>query len=133
MFLTNFDKSYIKSSKLVVEKMTSMRKSHEYIFRKVYLSDKIFEDSNKELKIGYLNIQNLTAELHAEYVNSDKNLNNLDILVLAETWLISKSDDKILDKLSNFHMLYRYDAGDAIKHCGLLILGSKQSKFNQRI
>ena len=107
-----------------------MRKSHEYIFRKVYLSDKIFEDSSKELKIGYLNIQNLTAELHCEYVNSDKNLNNLDILVLAETWLISKSDDKILDNLSNFHILYRYDAGDSIKHCGLLILGSKQSKFN---
>ena len=130
VFLANFDKSYIKSSKVVVDKMKSMRKFHQYVFKKIFLSDKIFEDSNKELKIGYLNIQDLTADLHAEYVNSDKNLNYLDILVLAETWLTSQSDKEINEKLNNFHILHRYDANDSKKHCGLLILGSKQSIFN---
>ena len=59
VYLASFDKSYIMSSNLVVNKMRSMQKFKQYIFKKIYLSDKIFEDSTKELKVGYLNIQNL--------------------------------------------------------------------------
>ena len=64
-----------------------MRKFRPYPFYKVYLEDYVFLDS-LELKIGYLNINDLTAEYHAEYINSDRNLSKLDILaILTQDWM----------------------------------------------
>ena len=131
VFLENFDKSYIKASQKVIEKIEVMRKFQNYIFKKVYLSDTIFQNSDQELKIGYINIRNLTAKLHAEYINADKNLLNLDILVIAETWLTEMDNEYDVEKkLDNFTILARFDADDSSKHCGLLALSSIKSKFN---
>ena len=131
VYLEDFDKSYIKASEKVLDKIQTMRKFQKYIFKKVYLSDKIFQKSDQELKAGYLNTRNLTAKLHAEYINADKNLQCLDILVIAETWLTEKDDDyKVAKDLDNFNILARFDANDSSKHCGLLALSSKSSKFN---
>ena len=131
VFLENFDKSYIKASDKVIEKIEAMRKFQKYISKKIYLSDQIFKVTDQELKVGYLNIQNLTAKLHAEYINADKNLHNLDILVIAETWLTEKDDDcEVEKKLDNFNVVARFDADDSIKHCGLLALSSRKSKIN---
>ena len=131
VFLEDFDKSYIKASQKVLDKIEAMRKFQKYIFKKIYLSDQIFLNSDQELKVGYLNIRNLTAKLHAEYVNADKNLFNLDILVIAETWLTDHDNDEdVAKKLDNFIMLARFDAGDSSKHCGILVLSSRKSKFD---
>ena len=131
VFLEDFDKSYIKVSKDVLEKITAMRKFQYYTFKKIYLSDRIFILPNKELKVGYLNIRDITAQLHAEYINSDKNLLNLDVLVIAETWLTWRdSDEELAGRLDNFSILARHDAEDSLKHCGLLLLSSKQSTVN---
>ena len=77
-----------------------------------------------------MNINDLTAEFHAEYINLDKNLNNADILVIADTRLSKDiSDDWVNDKLNNFKMFSRYDSGDSIKHMGILALCSKTSNI----
>ena len=64
-----------------------MRKFSSYKFKKIYLDEKIFEEQDSEVKIGYLNINGLLDGGHAEYLNEDKNLLNLDLLTLAETKL----------------------------------------------
>ena len=65
---------------------------------------------------------------HIKYFNEDKNLNKLDIIVLAETKL--KDTDRNIEKdLSNWEIIGRYDVGDARKHMGLLLLKSKESKL----
>jgi ATP-dependent exoDNAse (exonuclease V) alpha subunit len=74
VYLQDFDPSYIQVNKKTEEVIEAMRKFRRYPFYKVYIEDKVFVDDNLELKIGYLNINDLTAEYHAEYINSDKNL-----------------------------------------------------------
>ncbi len=50
-----------------------------------YLEDKIFMDESEEVKLGYLNINGLKHKV--EDIDADKNLLNLDCLILAETKL----------------------------------------------
>jgi hypothetical protein len=50
-----------------------------------YLEDKIFTDEAEEVKLGYLNINGLKYKV--EDIDADKNLLNLDCLILAETKL----------------------------------------------
>ena len=64
-----------------------MRKFRQYKFKKIYLEEKVFKIDNNEVKSGYLNINGLDGGYHAEYLDADHNLKNLDILVLAETKL----------------------------------------------
>ena len=93
--------------------------------------DQIFNVPNQEIKVGYLNIRELKAYLKAEYLNNDKNLNHLDLLVIAETWLTwLDDDDDLARKLDNFSIIARHDAEDSIKHCGLIVLKSKKSKLD---
>ena len=63
----------------------------------MYLDEKVFKIDNGEIKLGYLNINGLDGGYHAEYLDADHNLQNLDILVLAETKLDQnmKSDQLI--------------------------------------
>ena len=131
VFLADFQTSYIKCNKQVMSKIEAMRKFRQYIFKKIYLEDEIFISSDKkELKAGYLNINDLTAEYHAEYLNGDKNLQNLDILVIADTRLTEQHSNSVLsEKLDQYSILKRCDAKDSSKHMGLLVLGSKGSRF----
>ena len=67
---------------------------------------------------------------HAEYLNMDYNLGNLDLLVLAETKLDQQcSTQRIQDKLKNWNIFNRYDSDDGSKHMGLLLLTSKKSSI----
>ena len=77
----------------------------------------------------WLYINGLIEGSHAEYLNSDKNLQSLDLLVLAETKSSASVKDKFIEeKLSNWNIVYRFDATDNKKHMGLLLLCSKKSK-----
>jgi hypothetical protein len=94
----------------------------------------VFVEDSLEFKIGYLNVNDLTAEFHAEYVNSDINLRNVDILALADTRL---GEDQMKtfceEKLDNFEVIKRFDATDGSKHMGMLLLLSKTSSFAKLI
>ena len=134
VYLQDFDTSYIQANKRTEEVIEAMQRFKSYPFYKVYLDDKVFKNDSLEFKIGYLNINDLTAELHAEYVNSDKNLAKLDILALADTRLGDKqTDDFLMEKLSNFQVLKRFDADDGSKHMGMLLLLSRTSSFKELI
>ena len=131
VFLKAFEKSYIQVSNKVVEKITAMRKFQNYNFKKIYLFDQIFNVPDKEIKVGYLNIRELKANLKTDYINNDKNLNHLDLLVIAETWLTWLDNDEDLSRtLDNFTIISRFDADDSMKHCGLLLLQSRKSRLD---
>ena len=111
-----------------------MIKHRSYIFKKIYLDDKVFKIDEKEIRVGYLNINGLLDGGHAQYLNADKNLNNLDILVLAETKLdVNCSEQQIESYLDNWNILARYDSKDERKHMGLLLLSSKKSKLPTQV
>ena len=130
VYLADFDESYIKVNKNVMQKIETMRKFKSYKFKKTYFEDKVFQNDGQELKLAYLNVNDLTAEFHTEYINLDKNLSNVDILVIADTRLTKDfSDSWLQEKLDNFIVIARYDSGDLTKHMGLLALCSKKSKL----
>ena len=131
LFLRSFDISYISVNEKIEEKVNAMRKFDYYRMKKIYLEEKIFLHEESELKLGYLNINGLIDGNHGEYLNADKNLLNLHILVLAETKLDRSFDTaNVLRLLSNWDVIGRYDADDKSKHMGLLLLASK--RFNNR-
>ena len=134
VFLKSFDRSYIQVNTKIEEKINSMIKHRSYIFKKIYLDDKVFKIDEKEIRVGYLNINGLLDGGHAQYLNADKNLNNLDILVLAETKLdVNCSEQKIESHLDNWNILARYDSKDERKHMGLLLLSGKKSKLPTQV
>ena len=94
-----------------------------YQFKKIYLDDEIFEDSSNEIKVGYLNINGLLEGNHLSYLDSDKNLTNLQILVLAETKLLPSSNSASIEsQLKNWTILNRFDADSGKKNMGLIVL-----------
>ena len=128
VFLKSFDESYIKVNKSIEEKVEAMRKFRNYNFRKIYLDEQIFENEDGEIKAGYLNINGLMDGCHAEYLNADLNLRNLDILVLAETKLDDSCSTKQLEKvLANWKIIGRRDSNDGSKHMGLMFLSKSSS------
>ena len=111
-----------------------MQKCRQYKFKKIYLEEKVFKIDNNEVKSGYLNINGLDGGYHAEYLDADHNLKNLDILVLAETKLDKNTkNDQIIKVLSNWNIIGRYDSDDGSKHMGLILLTSKKSSINDQI
>ena len=134
VFLKSFDKNYIQVNKSIEEKMEAMIKFRPYIFKKVYLDEKIFKVDEQEIKVGYLNINGLVDGGHAEYLNADLNLQSLDILVLAETKLNDgNKSDQIAEKMKNWTIIGRYDSGDGSKHMGLMLLSGKASNIARQI
>ena len=99
-----------------------MLRFKKYQFKKIFLDEKIFEKDFQEYKVGYLNINGLKEANHMDYFNSDMNLNDLDLIVLAETKL--QFHDKIDEHLSNWITVGRYDAVDNKAHMGMLLLKS---------
>ena len=84
------------------------------------------KDSSSEIKIGYLNINGLIEGEHAEYLNQDHNLKCLDLLVVAETKLgESCLTSTLINLLSNWSIIKRYDADDGLKHMGVMLLVGK--------
>jgi len=84
LYLRSFKRSHIITDPKVEYEINTMRMVRPYCMKKVHLKEAIFE-GGEELKVGYLNINSLLDGFHAEYLNGDGNLCNLDILAVAET------------------------------------------------
>ena len=133
LFLKGFDTSYIKVHPKVEYEINTMRTFKPYKFLKIYIDEQIF-DQIPELKVGYLNINGLTDGFHAEYLNSDHNLQSLHILTLAETHLTERDNHEYLKKvLNNWTIVYRFDSNDSKKHMGLLVLCPKKTHVPENL
>ena len=131
VYLKNFKRSYIRVDPNVPKKLDDMCITKPYTFYKVYNEDDVFEHKGKEIKIGYLNINGVIDSNHSEYLNDDRNLLELDILVISETKLTSKTcDEYLMNQLHAFNILQRMDAEDEMKHMGFLILSPKGKENN---
>eukprot|EP00092_Neocalanus_flemingeri_P022722 GFUD01024642.1.p1 GENE.GFUD01024642.1~~GFUD01024642.1.p1 ORF type:complete len:2733 (+),score=580.47 GFUD01024642.1:994-8199(+) len=129
LFLKDFKTSYIKANPNVEKKMMSMKLSAPYIFKKIYNEDKIFKEEDKELKLGYININGLYQKNSHIFINNDQNLLDLDFLAVADTRLSNENKSSDLENsLSNWKLLNRFDSNDGVKHMGLLLLQSRRSK-----
>ena len=86
------------------------------------------------MKVGFFNINGLLDAEHNVCLNNDRNLLNLDLLVIAETKLTKDTtNDELKEKLWEFTLLKRFDASDGQKHMGMLIMSPKQSKYKKKI
>ena len=100
-----------KVNHAIEKKIEAMIACRSYVFKKVYLDNEVFETSSKEIKLGYLNINGLLEGSHLNYFDADKNLLNVDLMVLAETKLMSNvKTQTIEDQLQNWTILDRFDA-----------------------
>ena len=105
-----------------------MKLSSPYIFHKIYNNVKIFKEPEKEIKIGYININGLYDNKSHTFLNNDKNLLLLDFLVVADTRLNEKQ--KTCDtenEFTNWKVIERIDSKDGRNHMGLLMLQSSRS------
>ena len=134
VFLKSFDKSYIMVNHKIEDKIAAIRKFSNYEMKKIYLADRIFVNEDSEFKFGFLNINGLLDGNHADYLNEDKNLLNIDVLVLGETKLEKKIEISLIkQKLDKWHVIGRKDASDNKKHMGLLLLSPKTSTARDKI
>ena len=126
LFLRNFERKHILVDPRVEYAINTMRKVRSYQMKKVYITEKIFENGD-DIKVGYLNINNLLNGHHAEYINGDHNLRSLDVLTLAETHLTPNvSNEHIESVLTNWEVKFRFDSPDGKPHMGLLTLMPKK-------
>ena len=133
LYLRSFERCFIQNERKVEWEINRLRSLRPFSKTKVYLDEEIFVPSS-ELKVGYLNINGLLDSLHAEYLNADKNLVNLDLLCVAETHLLPSTTDLSLSLLlTNWEILIRFDSDDMRKHLGLLVLRSRSSKLSLEI
>ena len=89
LYLKDFKSVYIKANPNVEKKMKAMKMYAPYTFKKVYNRNKVFEDEDKEIKLGYININGLFQKSSHIFINNDQNLLALDFLVLADTRLVA--------------------------------------------
>ena len=125
LFLKHYDPLYIQTNAKIINKIDAMKIQNKYEFFKVNLDENIFM-KDTDTKIGYLNVNGLN-EVHAKYINGDQNLQNLDVLCLAETKfkINSVSIKYIENQMTNWKVHTQFDAQDGIEHMGLIILTSK--------
>ena len=129
LYLRNFERNHILVDPRVEFEINTMRKVRRYQMKKVYCTETVFENGD-DLKVGYLNINNLLNAYHAEYVNGDHNLRSLDVLTLAETHLTPNvSSEHIEAVLTNWVIKFRFDSPDGRPHMGLLTLTPKDTKI----
>ena len=134
VFLRSFDKSYIAINQNTEEKIKAMRTFNNYQMKKIYLDERIFINDHSELKLGFLNINGLLDGNHEFYLNEDKNLINLDVLVLCETKLTKNLDNSLIRmKMDKWDIIGRYDAGDNSKHMGMMVLTPKVSSIKEKM
>ena len=134
LFLKDFKESYIQANPDVEKMMSSMKIFRPYIFKKIYVKEKIFTDSGRSLKIGYLNINNIFKYMTFEMVNEDENLLKLDYLILSDTRSQKETEtENMAGFLSNWSTIGRFDSKDSIRHLGMLVLKSKLSSLEDRL
>ena len=122
VYLKTFEESYITFNIKVENKIAAMREQKQYRFKKIYLSEKIFND-DEEIKLGYFNIRGFLESDHAKYLDHDFNLLRVNFLVISETWLNHETaNHEVISKLKNWKIIKRLDATDNRKHMGILFL-----------
>ena len=125
LFLRDFKTEYIHANPNVEARLYAMKLTDPYSFKKVTLDKEIFELTNEETKIGYININSLKDSMSLKFINEDVNLLNLDYLAIADTRLTE--EDEVLRELSNWNVLCKFDTKDKVRHMGMLLLQSKGS------
>ena len=127
LFMKDFKQSYVLGSSDVEQHMIRMQEQSPYVFSKTYMDEKIFKIDASDLKISYLNVNSLFDGLHAECVNADHHLQNVDLICLSDTRLQdSTTNEEIERKMFNWSVLYRVDCSDSKKHMGLIFLAPKK-------
>ena len=123
VYLKQFEETFITFNEKVENKIDAMRKFKAYQFKKIYISDRIFKETNPEIKLCYFNMRGHLESNNAEYLTNNRNLLNLHLLVISETWLTSNiSNEYVIQKLKNWRVIKRLDATDDKKHMGLMLL-----------
>ena len=127
LFMRHFHQSYVIGSSDVEETMKKMEEEKPYVFFKEYLDKKVFKIDKDDLKFAYLNTNCLFDALHAECVNADHHLQNVDLICLSDTRLQeSTTNEEIESRMFNWIVLHRVDCSDSKKHMGLLFMVPKQ-------
>ena len=130
VFLRDFKTDYIKANPDVEKKLTSMMVCSPYTFKKVNLNVQIYEDG-KELKIGYINTNDLFSSASADFINSHYNLQALDLLVVADTRLTNENSIEVLARIfCNWKIINRFDSNDEMKHMGMILMQPLSSSYN---
>ena len=133
-YLTDFKPEYIQANPDVERKLLAMTTFSSYNYKKIYLDQDIFDGetkANKELKVGYINTNDLSTCSSEVFINTNENLLNLDLLCIADTRLtVTKINESLERNLCNWSILRRFDSYDGEDHMGLLLLQSKHSKFD---
>merc|ERR1712208_257550 len=123
---------YIKANSDVEKKMDAMKLFKSYNFKKTYNHESIFSCNEEELKLGYINIDNIFSAKSIDFLNEDTNLLILDFLIVTDTRLQEDTYENIVNqKLTNWNIEARFDSPDKLRHMGMLVLKSKQ--MNQDI
>ena len=128
LYLKDFKISYIKANPEVAKKMKAMQLLKPYNFMKIHLDERVFLADSEEIKLAYLNIDNLFTAMALEMINNDDNLLNLDYLVISDTRAQTETSNEVLDKqIPNWSIVKRFDSSDKLKHMGMIVLRSKRS------
>ena len=130
LYLKDFKPEYIKANPDIEKKMTAMKTFSPHSFWKTYLREKVFEVDHSELKLGYLNINDIMTSRSPEFINQDDNLLALDFLMISDTRL-SKAvkGDHVMKLFDKWSIEGRFDCNvGKKKHMGMLLLRSKKSE-----
>ena len=100
LYLKDFKPEYIKANPNVEMKMESMKIFKPYQFKRIYNYESIFCSNRDELKVGYININDLFTGRSLEFLNEDSNLLTLDFLVVADTRLTEETDEAFFHRIS---------------------------------
>merc|ERR1712030_11791 len=107
LYLKDFKPEYIKANSDVEKKMEAM---------KILNTETIFETNEDEVKLGYININDIFSARSIDFLNKDTNLLGLDFLVVADTRLQEETDNESLGhKLSNWIIVARFDSEDKLQ------------------
>ena len=134
LYLKDFKQEYVKANPEVEKKMEAMKVFSSHRFKKTYNTENIFNSNEDEIKIGYININDIHVSRSITFINEDSNLLALDFLVVSDTRLSDeKSNDVLVQELPNWSIEARYDSEDRKTHMGMLMLKSRSSKVGNLI
>ena len=107
--------------------MDAMKLFKSYNFKKTYNHESIFNCNEEEIKLGYINIDNIFSAKSIDFLNEDTNLLSLDFLIVTDTRLQEDTvENTVNQKLTNWNIEARFDSHDKLRHMGMLVLKSKQ-------
>jgi len=134
LYLQDFKPEYVKANPEVEKKIIAMQTFKQYNYKKTYITDSLFVSNGQELKIGYLNTNDLLTSKSYSFLDEDNNLKALDFLLVSDTRLTKDYSDGFVNNLFQaWSVLARYDSKDNQKHMGMLLLRSKTSNENLKI